>query len=120
MYTRNHLSHTASKRYSLGVRISLILLILVAPAISAAPRPNNPNAQKAIDAAIRSVAGKPEDIDLTTADRLKIIQLGLAGKGISDLTPLGNLVNLKHLWVHKNQLRELTGITQLKNLESQK
>ena len=92
--------------------------MLVTLGISAAPRPNNQNAKNAIEAALRSAVRKPGDIELTATDRLKVVRLGLAGKQISDLTPLTNLPNLKQLWVHNNHLKVLTPVAQLKNLEA--
>ena len=117
MHSRIHLSQPAQKRYPPSVRSVVLILMLVTLGVSAAPRPNNQNAKNAIEAALRRAAGTPEDIELTAADRLKVVWLGLAGKQISDLTPLANLPNLKQLWVHNNHLRELTSVAQLKNLE---
>ena len=87
-------------------------------AIWAAPAPNGPNARIAIDTALRSAVGKPVDIDLTAEDRQKIERLGLAGKEVSDLTPLAKLPNLRHLWVHNNRINDLSPAAQLRNLES--
>ena len=80
-------------------------------------RPNSQNAQAAIAVALHSAAGKPVDIDLTRGFR-KIERVGLAGKDVTDLTPLTQLPNLKHLWVHNNRINDLTPVAQLKNLES--
>ena len=86
--------------------------------LPAAPRPNSQNAQAAIAVALHSAAGKPVDIDLTPEDYRKIERVGLAGKDVTDLTPLTQLPNLKHLWVHNNRINDLTPVAQLKNLES--
>ena len=64
--------------------------------------------------ALHSAAGKPVDIDLTPEDYRKIERVGLAGKDVTDPTPLTQLPNLKHLWVHNNRINDLTPVAQMK------
>ena len=90
-------------------------LLSVSTALAA---PNNQNAKDAIKVALHNAAGKPVDIDLTDADRLKVVRLGLSGHGITNLESLTNLPNLKVLWVHNNRLRNLSPVSKMKNMEA--
>ena len=47
------------------------------------------------------------DGNLTAADLAKVTQLGLAERRIKDLTRLGDLPNLRGLWLYRNQIQDL-------------
>ena len=91
------------------------VLLAIGQCVSAAVKPNNQVAKEAIEAALRGAIRKPEG-NLTQADRQKIIRLGLAGKQISDLTPLIELPNLQQLWLHNNRLQDIGPLAKLKKL----
>ena len=114
------MSQWGLKRYSIGVRSAwfVLFLFMLNVCVRAAPQPNSQHAQDAIRLALRNVVGKPEDIDLTAPDLQKVIRLGLAGKQISDLTPLAKLPNLRELWLHNNRLRELEPASKMTSLEA--
>jgi len=79
--------------------------------------PNSPEAKAVIDKAIRKAANKPTG-ELTAADLEKVIQLELVEAGITDLSSLKGLSNLKRLSLSKNQITDLKPIQGLTQLEA--
>jgi len=80
--------------------------------------PNSPEAKAVIDKAIRKAANKPSG-ELTAADLEKVTQLELREAGITDLSPLKGLSNLKRLSLGENQITDIKpieGLTQLEDL----
>jgi internalin A len=79
---------------------------------------NSPEAKAVIDKAIRKAANKPSG-ELTAADLEKVTQLELREAGITDLSPLKGLSNLKGLSLGENQITDIKpieGLTQLEDL----
>jgi hypothetical protein len=79
-------------------------------------RPNNPEANAAIEAAIRKAAGKPPGT-LTKADLEKVTNLYLNDNQLTEVPKgLEKLTQLKHLSLHSNQLTDVTGLEKLTQL----
>ena len=98
----------------------LFLLALLGVGCASAPSgaPNTPEAQTAIEKAIRRTLNKPSG-DLATADLAKVKGLYLGGNHISDLSTLAALKNVEGLSLPYNQITDLTplaGLSQLKRL----
>ena len=77
--------------------------------------PSDPNNVR-IEKAIRAELKKPEG-ELTKADLKKVVKLNLFNRGISDLTTLKEMPNLKELNLERNKISDLTPLSELTNLE---
>ena len=80
--------------------------------------PNSPEAEAAIETAIRGSLNRPTG-ELTKADLEKVKGLYLGGNRISDLSPLAGLKELEGLSLPFNRITDLTplaGLTGLKAL----
>jgi Leucine-rich repeat (LRR) protein len=74
---------------------------------------------KIIDSTIRRKLGKPSGT-LTQTDMDQVDELNLSGRGITDISSLSRLPNLKGLGLNHNQLTDLTplaGLRMLRRLE---
>jgi len=80
---------------------------------------NSPEAAAAIEAAIRKAAGKPTG-ELTQADLVKVTELDLNRKQLTDVSALAGLKNLKSLNLYGNPIADvspLAGLTKLEELQ---
>ena len=78
--------------------------------------PNTPEADAAIEAAIKAAVGKSKG-KLTNTDLNKVKQLLLMKKGIGDLKPLAKVGKLLRLGLSGNEITDLSPLSHLKELE---
>ncbi|MBL6922874.1 MAG: leucine-rich repeat domain-containing protein [Akkermansiaceae bacterium] len=69
-----------------------------------------------IEAAIRKRIRKPKG-ELTTTDFERVTHLSLAGKGLTDITPLAKLTKIRSLILDYNEISDLTPLAGLVELE---
>ena len=94
-----------------------ILCCLSVPLIAADKNPlTKEESAKIIEAAIRKAVNKPTG-ELAELDFNKVHVLSLFNSGITDITPLSRLVNLKKLNVGQSPLKNLSPLAELVHLE---